>query len=85
MTHNAIAVMTVAASGGMQSKHHLVPPMILAQALGEASDVTLGQLLKLLHHLLALVHGVKTMDPKHNLNLDFQGQHITKRFVPRID
>ena len=59
--------------------------MILAQALGQASEVTFGQLLKLLHHLLALVHGVKTMDLKHNLNLDFQGQHITKRFVLWID
>ena len=71
MTQNTTAVVTVAALGGMQTIHHLVPPMILAQALGEASDVTLGQLLKLLHHLLALVHGVKTMDPKHDFHLYF--------------
>ena len=67
--------------GGMQPHHHLVPPPIFAQVLGKPCEVTFGQPFQLLHHLLSLVHGVKTMDPKHNLNLDFQGQHAAKRFV----
>ena len=70
--------------GGMQPHHHLVPPPIFAQVLGKACQGALGQPFQLLHHLLSLVHGVKTMHPKHNLNLDFQGQHAAKRFVPRI-
>ena len=53
--------------------------------LGQACQVTFGQPLKLLHHLLSLVHGVEAMDPKHDLDLDLQGQHVAKRFVLRID
>ena len=71
--------------GDMQPHYHLVPPPIFAQVLGKAREVTFGQPFQLLHHLLALVHGVKAMDPKHDLDLDFQGQHATKRFALGID
>ena len=70
--------------GGVQPHYHLIPLPIFAQVLGEACQGAFGQPLKFSHHLLALVHGVETMDPKHDLNLDFQGQHITKRLVLRI-
>ena len=71
--------------GGMQSLHHLGPPPIFAQVLGKTREITFGQSLELLHHLLAFVHGVETMHPKHNLDLDFQGEHAAKRFVPEVD
>ena len=85
MIHDAVAVVTVAALGCVQAKHHLVPTMILAQALGEACDAALEQPLELLHHLLSLVHGVKTLDPKHDFHLHLQGQHVAKRLVLGID
>ena len=53
--------------------------------LGQACQVALGQPHELLHHLLSLVHGVEAMDPKHNLYLDFEGQHVAKRLVLGID
>ena len=53
--------------------------------LGEACQIAFGQPLQLSHHLLSLVHGVKTVHPKHNLDLDFQGQHAAKWFVFRVD
>ena len=52
--------------------------------LRQACQVAFGQPLELLHHLLTLVHGVKTVHPKHNLDLDFQRQHATKRFVSEV-
>ena len=52
--------------------------------LWQIGQVAFGQPLKLLYHLLSLVHGIKTMDPKHDFDLDFQGQYTAKRFVPRI-
>ena len=70
--------------GGTQSHHHLVPPPIFAQVLGKPCQITFGQPFQLLHHFLSLVHGVKAMDPKHNLDLDFQRQHAAKRFVVGI-
>ena len=79
--HHTMAMVAAISPGGMQPHHHLVPPPIFAQVLGKTCEVTFGQPFQLLHHLLSLVHSVKTMDPKHNLDLDFQGQHITKRFV----
>ena len=83
--HHTMAMVAAISPGGMQPHQHLVPPPIFAQVLGKPCEVTFGQPFQLLHHLLSLVHGVKTMDPKHNLDLDFQGQHAAKRFVPRID
>ena len=70
--------------GGMQSHHHLVPPPTFAQVLGKPCEVTFGQPFELLHHLLAFVHSVKAMHPKHDLHLYFQGQHTAKRLVLRI-
>ena len=70
--------------GGMQPHHHLVSPPIFAQVLGKTCEVTFGQPSQHLHYLLALVHSVKTMHPKHDSDLDFQGQHAAKRFLPRI-
>ena len=71
--------------GGMQSHYHLVPPPTFAQMLRQTCQVAFGQPFELLHHLLSLVHGVKTVHPKHDFDLDFQGQHAAKRFVPRIN
>ena len=82
--HHTMAMVAAIFPGGMQPHHHLVPPPIFAQVLGKPCEVTCGQPFQLLHHLLSLVHGVKTMDPKHNLDLDFQRQHAAKRLVPRI-
>ena len=66
---------------GMQSHHHLVPPPIFAQVSGKACEIAFGQPLEFLHHLFSLVHGVETLHPKHNLNLDFQRQDATKRLI----
>ena len=85
MIHEEVAVVTVIAPGRVQTIHHLVPVSILAQYLWEACQIAFGQPLQLSHHLLSLVHGVKAMDPKHNLHLDFQGQHAAKRFVLGIN
>ena len=52
--------------------------------LGKAGQIAFGQTLKLLHHLLAFVHGIETVHPKHDFDLDFQGQYAAKRFVLRI-
>ena len=53
--------------------------------LRQACQVAFGQPLELLHHLLSLVHRVKAPDPKHNLYLDFEGQHVAKRLVFGVD
>ena len=53
--------------------------------LGQACQVTFGQPLEFLHHLLSLGHGVEAMDPKHDLDLHFQRQHVAKRLVLGID
>ena len=83
--HHTMAMVAAISPGGMQSHHHLVPPPIFAQMLRQICQGAFGQPLELLHHLLSLVHGVKAMDPKHDLNLDFQGQHAAKRFVSGIN
>ena len=80
-----MAVVTAISPGCVQTKHHLVPPSVLAQMLGQACQIALGQPLELLHHLLSLVHGIETMDPKHDLGLHFQRQHVAKRLVLGID
>ena len=84
MIHHTVAMVATIFPGGMQPYHHLVPPPIFAQVLGKAREIAFGQPFQLLYHLFAFVHGVKTMDPKHDLNLDFQRQHAAKRFVPGI-
>ena len=85
MIHHTVAVVTAISPGCVQTKHHLVPALVLAHVLWQACQVALGQPLELLHHLLSLVHGVETMDPKHNLDLHFQGQHVAKRLVLGIN
>ena len=85
MIHETVAVVAAIFSGGVQAYHHLVPPTIFAQLFGEACQVTFGQTLQLMHHLLSLVYRVKALDPKHDFDLDLQGQHAAKRFVPGID
>ena len=42
MIHEAVAVVTVVASGFVQTKYHLVPVTILAQYLWEACQVAFG-------------------------------------------
>ena len=76
-----MAVVAATSPGRMQPCHHLVPHSILAQGLWEACHVTCGQPLDFLHHLLSFVHRVEAVDPKHDLNLDLEGQHAAKRFV----
>ena len=85
MIHEAVAMVAAIFSGGMQPHHHLVPPTTFAQVLRKPRQVAFGQTLELLHHFLSPVHRVETLDPKHNLNLDFQWEHAAKRFVLRID
>ena len=85
MIHGAVAVVTAISPGRMQPHHHLVPVSIFAQMLGEACQVAFGQPLELSHHLLSLVHGVETLDPKHDFQLHLQGQHVAKRLVLGID
>ena len=53
--------------------------------LRQACQVAFGQPLELSHHFFAFVHGVETMDPKHDLHLHFQREHVAKRFVPGVD
>ena len=83
--HHTMAMMAPIFPGGMQPHHHLVPPPIFAQVLGKACEIAFGQPFQLLHHLLSFVHGVETMDPKHDFDLDFQGQYAAKRFVSGIN
>ena len=76
MVHETV---TVASSGHMQAKHHLIPPLTLAKMLWEACDVAFGQPFQFLIHFLPLYVGENAVHPKHNLNLQFQGQHSAKR------
>ena len=85
MIDYTVAMVAAIFSRNAQSQHHLVPPPPFAQMLRQACQVTSGQPLKLLHHLLSLVHGVETLHPKHDFHLDFQGQHAAERFVPGVD
>ena len=85
MIHEAVAVVAAIFSWGVQPHHHLVPPTIFAQLLGEPRQVAPGQPFDFLHHLLSPVHGVETVHPKHDLNLHLQGEQTAKRFVLRVD
>ena len=69
--HHTMAMVAPISPGGMQPHHHLVPPPIFAQVLWQVCQGAFGQPFQLLHHLLTLLHGIETMDPKHNLDLDF--------------
>ena len=80
-----VAVVTLGSSLDMQAEHHLIPIMELAQTCRVPHDAAFRQFFKLFQHLLPLVHGVKTVHPKHDFHLDLQGEHITKRSVVRID
>ena len=82
--YHTMAMVATIFPGGMQSHHHLVPPPIFAQVLGKPCQGAFGQPFQLSHHLLTFVHGVKTVHPKHNLNLDFQRQHAAKRLVSGV-
>ena len=82
--HHTMAVVAAISSRRMQSYYYLIPVSSLTQCLWEARQVAFGQPLDFLHHLLALFHGIETMDPKHDLDLDLEGQHAAKRFVFRI-
>ena len=69
--HHTMAMVATIFPGGMQSHHRLVPPPISAQVLRKPCQLAFGQPFQLLHHLLTLVHRVKTLHPKHNLDLNF--------------
>ena len=85
MIHEAVAVVAAIFSGRVQPHHHLVPPTVLAQMLRQPCEVAFGQPFQLAHHLLSLVHGVETVHPKHDLDLDFQGEQTAKWLVLGID
>ena len=82
---HTVAMVAAIFSRGAQPQHHLIPPPTFAQVLGKPCHVAFGQSLELLDHFFALVHRIETMDPKHNLHLHFQREHVAKRFVPRVD
>ena len=82
---HTVAMVAAIFSRGAQPQHHLIPPPTFAQVLGKPCQVAFGQPFQLSHHLLAFVHGVKTLHPKHNLDLDLQGQHAAKRFISGIN
>ena len=65
-----MAMVAIMSSGRIQAHDDLVPVQTLAQYFREACQITFRQRLELLHHLLAFLHGVETMDPEHNLDLD---------------
>ena len=69
--HHTMAMVAPISPGGMQPHHDSVPPPTFAQMLGKPCEVAFGQPFQLLHHLLSLVHGIETVHPKHNLDLDF--------------
>ena len=73
MIHHTVAVVTAISPGCVQTNHHLVPPSVLAQMLWQACQIAFGQPLELLYHLLSLVHRVKTVHPKHDFYLHFEG------------
>ena len=83
--HHSMAMVASISPLGMQSQHHLIPPPTFAQMLWQTCQVAFGQPLELLHHLLTLLHGVKTVHPKHDFHLHLQRQHAAKRFVPGVD
>ena len=79
-----MAMVAAISPGCIQTYHHLVPPLSLAQVLREASQTAFGQPFELTHHLLTLLHRVEAVHPEHDFDLDLQGQHSTKRLVLRI-
>ena len=71
--------------GGMQSYYHLVPPAIFAQVLGKPCEVTFGQPFQFLIYFSPLLVGKNTFYPKHDSDLDFQGQYAAKWLILGID
>ena len=82
---HAMAMVTPIGPGSMHSYYDLVPMQAFAQVFGIPCHGANGQPFELSHHFLAFVHGVETLHPKHNLDLDFQRQHAAKQFVPGVD
>ena len=82
---HTVAMVAAIFSRGAQPQHHLIPPPTFAQVLGKPCHVAFGQSLQLLDHLLTLIHRIETMDPKHNLDLDFQRQYTAKRLISGIN
>ena len=80
-----MAMVAAVGLGSMQTHHRLVPVPTLTQGFGPLCHAANGQPLQLSHHFLSLVHGVKTLHPKHNLDLDLQRQYAAKRLVLGVD
>ena len=71
MVNAAMAVVTGGGLRGVQPNHHLRPMSAFTQVFREAHERTFLQRLKLLDHLLSLVHRIEALDPKHDLDLKF--------------
>ena len=84
VVHHSMAVVAAISPGCIQTYDYLVPPLSLAQVLWEASQSTFGQPLELLVYFSPLLVGENAFHPKHNSDLDLQGQHAAKRFVSRV-
>ena len=69
MINAAVALVTMGTSWGVQTKHHLIPIMELAQALWVPHDAAFRQLFEFFQHFLPILHGVKAVHPKHDLDL----------------
>ena len=82
--HHSMAMVAAISPGCIQAHDDLVPPLSLAQVLWKASQSTFGQPLQLLIDFSPLLVGENTFHPKHDSDLDLQGQHATKRLVLRI-
>ena len=80
-----MAMVAAISPGRVQAHNDLVPVQTLAQVLWKASQIAFRQRLEFLHHFLAFLHRVETMDPEHDFDLYFQRQHSTKRLVSRVD
>ena len=69
--HHTMAMVAAIFPGGMQPHHHLVPPPIFAQVLGEPCQGAFGQPFQLSIHFSPLLVGKNTFHPKHDSDLDF--------------
>ena len=78
MVKDTVAVMTPVGPGGIQSKHRLVPILIIPQFSWQACDVTFGQCFELGQHSPPQIDRAETVHPEHDPDLNLQGEYMTK-------